>query len=231
MRKMTIDDLIEKIKTYNPNVDEAEIRSAYELAKVNHQGQKRNSGEDYIIHPLHVAMILADMNMDSATIIAGLLHDTIEDTSVTYEDIEKKFGKEIAELVDGVTKLKKLNYKSKAEKQAENIRKMVLAMAKDIRVIIVKLADRLHNMTTLEYMTEAKKIEKATETLEIYAPIADRLGMSRVKWELEDLSLRYLDPDEYYKLVDMVNKRRKEREELINSIIDTLKVNLSLIHI
>ena len=200
---MTIDDLIEKIKTYNPNVDETEIRSAYELARVNHQGQKRNSGEDYIIHPLHVAMILADMNMDSATIIAGLLHDTIEDTSVTYEDIEKKFGKEIAELVDGVTKLKKLNYKSKAEKQAENIRKMVLAMAKDIRVIIVKLADRLHNMRTLEYMTEAKKIEKATETLEIYAPIADRLGMSRVKWELEDLSLRYLDPDEYYKLVDL----------------------------
>ena len=231
MRKMTIDDLIEKIKTYNPNVDEAEIRSAYELAKVNHQGQKRNSGEDYIIHPLHVAMILADMNMDSATIIAGLLHDTIEDTSVTYEDIEKKFGKEIAELVDGVTKLKKLNYESKAEKQAENIRKMVLAMAKDIRVIIVKLADRLHNMRTLEYMTEAKKIEKATETLEIYAPIADRLGMSRVKWELEDLSLRYLDPDEYYKLVDMVNKRRKEREELINSIIDTLKVNLERVGI
>lgn len=231
MRKMTIDDLIEKIKTYNPNVDEAEIRSAYELAKVNHQGQKRNSGEDYIIHPLHVAMILADMNMDSATIIAGLLHDTIEDTSVIYEDIEKKFGKEIAELVDGVTKLKKLNYKSKAEKQAENIRKMVLAMAKDIRVIIVKLADRLHNMRTLEYMTEAKKIEKATETLEIYAPIADRLGMSRVKWELEDLSLRYLDPDEYYKLVDMVNKRRKEREELINSIIDTLKVNLERVGI
>lgn len=228
---MTIDDLIEKIKTYNLNVDEAEIRSAYELAKVNHQGQKRNSGEDYIIHPLHVAMILADMNMDSATIIAGLLHDTIEDTSVTYEDIEKKFGKEIAELVDGVTKLKKLNYKSKAEKQAENIRKMVLAMAKDIRVIIVKLADRLHNMRTLEYMTEAKKIEKATETLEIYAPIADRLGMSRVKWELEDLSLRYLDPDEYYKLVDMVNKRRKEREELINSIIDTLKVNLERVGI
>lgn len=228
---MTIDDLIEKIKTYNPNVDETEIRSAYELARVNHQGQKRNSGEDYIIHPLHVAMILADMNMDSATIIAGLLHDTIEDTSVTYEDIEKKFGKEIAELVDGVTKLKKLNYKSKAEKQAENIRKMVLAMAKDIRVIIVKLADRLHNMRTLEYMTEAKKIEKATETLEIYAPIADRLGMSRVKWELEDLSLRYLDPDEYYKLVDMVNKRRKEREELINSIIDTLKVNLERVGI
>ena len=231
MRKMTIDDLIEKIKTYNPNVDETEIRSAYELARVNHQGQKRNSGEDYIIHPLHVAMILADMNMDSATIIAGLLHDTIEDTSVTYEDIEKNFGKEIAELVDGVTKLKKLNYKSKAEKQAENIRKMVLAMAKDIRVIIVKLADRLHNMRTLEYMTEAKKIEKATETLEIYAPIADRLGMSRVKWELEDLSLRYLDPDEYYKLVDMVNKRRKEREELINSIIDTLKVNLERVGI
>ena len=228
---MTIDDLIKKMETYNPNLNEDKVRSAYEMARIHHEGQKRNSGEDYIIHPLNVAMILADMDMDTSTIIAGLLHDTIEDTSVTYEDVEKNFGKEIADLVEGVTKLTKISYKSKEEKQAENIRKMVLAMAKDIRVIIVKLADRLHNMRTLEYMTDAKKIEKATETLEIYAPIADRLGMSRIKWELEDLSLRYLHPDEYYKLIDMVNKRRKEREDLINYIIASLKEHLSKVGI
>lgn len=228
---MTIDDLIKKMETYNPNLNEDKVRRAYEMARIHHEGQKRNSGEDYIIHPLNVAMILADMDMDTSTIIAGLLHDTIEDTSVTYEDVEKNFGKEIADLVEGVTKLTKISYKSKEEKQAENIRKMVLAMAKDIRVIIVKLADRLHNMRTLEYMTDAKKIEKATETLEIYAPIADRLGMSRIKWELEDLSLRYLHPDEYYKLIDMVNKRRKEREDLINYIIASLKEHLSKVGI
>ncbi|MBL7575129.1 GTP pyrophosphokinase [Peptoniphilus asaccharolyticus DSM 20463] len=222
-----IEKLIEKIKSYNPSADFEQIKLAFEIAEVNHKGQKRNSGEDYIIHPLNVAMILADMNMDTPTIIAGLLHDTIEDTEVTFEDVEKNFGIEITYLVDGVTKLKKLNYKNKQEKQAENIRKMVLAMAKDIRVIIVKLADRLHNMRTLEYMTDAKKHEKARETIEIYAPIADRLGMSKIKWELEDLSLRYIDPDKYYKLVDMVNKRRQEREDLINRIIAELKQNLT----
>ncbi|MDO5715872.1 MAG: bifunctional (p)ppGpp synthetase/guanosine-3',5'-bis(diphosphate) 3'-pyrophosphohydrolase [Tissierellia bacterium] len=226
-----IDILIDKIKEYNPNANEILIREAFELAKENHKGQKRNSGEDYIIHPFNVALILGDMNMDTATIIAGLLHDTIEDTDVTYEEVQDKFGTEIADLVDGVTKLKKLNYKNKEEKQAENIRKMVLAMAKDIRVIIVKLADRLHNMRTLEYMTDAKKVEKASETLEIYAPIADRLGMSRIKWELEDLSLRYLDPDNYYTLVDMVSKRRSEREELINRIIRELKEHLDTVGI
>lgn len=226
-----IDELIEKIKIYNPNVDVEQVKLAYEIARKNHEGQKRNSGEDYIIHPLNVAMILADMNMDTPTIIAGLLHDTIEDTAVTFEDVEKNFGAEIAYLVDGVTKLKKLNYKNKQEKQAENIRKMVLAMAKDIRVIIVKLADRLHNMRTLEYMTDAKKQEKALETIEIYAPIADRLGMSKIKWELEDLSLRYLDPENYYKLVEMVNKRRQEREDLINHIIAELEQNLTKLDI
>ena len=222
-----IEKLIEKIKSYNPNANFEQIRLAFEIAKKNHEGQKRNSGEDYIIHPLNVAMILAEMNMDTPTIIAGLLHDTIEDTEVTFEDVEKNFGIEIAYLVDGVTKLKKLNYRNKQEKQAENIRKMVLAMAKDIRVIIVKLADRLHNMRTLEYMTDSKKHEKALETIEIYAPIADRLGISKIKWELEDLSLRYIDPDKYYKLVDMVNKRRQEREDLINRIIAELKQNLT----
>ncbi len=226
-----IEELIKKIKTYNPELDEEMLRKAYNLANEHHKEQKRNSGEDYIIHPLNVAMILADMNMDTPTIIAGLLHDTIEDTDVTYDDIKTMFREEIADLVDGVTKLKKLSYKTKQEKQAENIRKMVLAMAKDIRVIIVKLADRLHNMRTLEYMTDAKKKEKALETLEIYAPIADRLGMSRIKWELEDSSLRYLDPENYYQLMDMVNKRRNEREDLINSIIDTLKENLDNVNI
>lgn len=221
-----LEELLEKIRAYNPNVDEDLITKAFNMAEEHHRGQKRNSGEDYIIHPFNVALILADMNMDTPTIIAGLLHDTIEDTDVSYEDVQKEFGTEIAELVDGVTKLKKLNYKTKKEKQAENIRKMVLAMAKDIRVIIVKLADRLHNMRTLEYMTPEKKKEKALETIEIYAPIADRLGMSKVKGELEDLSLRYLEPDKYYKLIDMVNKRRNEREALINSIIETLKENL-----
>ena len=230
MLKM-IEELIEKIKKYNPELDEEMLRKAYKLAYDHHKGQKRNSGEDYIIHPLNVAMILADMHMDTPTIIAGLLHDTIEDTDVTYDDIKNMFREEIANLVDGVTKLKKLNYKTKQEKQAENIRKMVLAMAKDIRVIIVKLADRLHNMRTLEYMTDAKKKEKALETLEIYAPIADRLGMSKIKWELEDSSLRYLDPENYYQLMDMINKRRNEREDLINSTIKTLKENLDKIGI
>lgn len=223
--------LINKAKEYNPNADFNLITKAFNMAELHHRGQKRNSGEDYIIHPLNVALILADMNMDTQTIIAGLLHDTIEDTDVTYEDIKNDFGEEIANLVDGVTKLKKLNYKTKRENQAENIRKMVLAMAKDIRVIIVKLADRTHNMRTLEYMTEEKKHEKALETIEIYAPIADRLGMSRVKWELEDLSLRYLDPDNYYKLVDMVNKRRNEREDLINKLIEEISKSIKAIGI
>ncbi len=226
-----IDELINKIKKYNPDGDFDLIKKAYNLAKESHKGQLRNSGEEYIIHPYNVALILAGMNMDTATIIAGLLHDVVEDTQVTYDEIKNEFGEEIAELVDGVTKLKKLNYRSKQEKQAENIRKMVLAMAKDIRVIIVKLADRLHNMRTLEYMTEEKKREKATETLEIYAPLADRLGMSQMKWELEDLSLRYLDPQNYYKLVDMVNKRRNERESLINSIISTIGEQLKHVNI
>lgn len=226
-----LDELIKKVKDYNPNADVELLTKAFNLASDHHLGQKRNSGEDYIIHPFNVALILAEMNMDTATIIAGLLHDTIEDTDVTYEDVQKDFGTEIADLVDGVTKLKKLNYKNKQEKQAENIRKMVLAMAKDIRVIIVKLADRLHNMRTLEYMTDMKKVEKATETLEIYAPIADRLGMSKIKWELEDLSLRYLDPENYYTLVEMVNKRRSEREDLINHIISELKLHLNKVGI
>lgn len=221
-----IEQLIEKILSYNPEADVDKVREAYDYAEKHHEGQKRNSGEDYIVHPFNVALILAEMNMDVSAIIAGLLHDTIEDTDVTYDDVKERFGEEVAILVEGVTKLKMLSYQTKQEKQAENIRKMVLAMAKDIRVVIVKFADRLHNMRTLEYMTPEKKHDKALETIEIYAPLADRLGMSRVKSELEDLSLRYLDPENYYNLVDMVNRRRSEREALIQSLIDDISKQL-----
>ncbi|MFB0971386.1 MAG: bifunctional (p)ppGpp synthetase/guanosine-3',5'-bis(diphosphate) 3'-pyrophosphohydrolase [Neofamilia sp.] len=221
-----IKELIDKTKYYNQNIDEKTITDAFDLAFEMHKGQKRNSGEDYIIHPFHVALILAELHMDTATIIAGLLHDVVEDTDFSLEDIEKRFGTDVAHIVDGVTKLAKISYKTKEEKQAQNIRKMVLAMANDIRVIIVKLADRLHNMRTLEYMTEAKKKEKAGEVVEIYAPLANRLGISKLKWELEDLALRYLDYDGYYDLVERVSKRRTEREKLINSIVEILYKNL-----
>jgi guanosine-3',5'-bis(diphosphate) 3'-pyrophosphohydrolase len=226
-----LENLLSKIQEYYPYADMELIIRAYNFAENCHEGQYRNSGEKYFVHPYNVAMILADLNMDDKTIAAALLHDVLEDTEVTYETLVDKFGEEVANLVDGVTKLKKLKFKSKQESQAENLRKMVLAMAKDIRVIIIKLADRLHNMRTLEYMSEAKKKEKALETLEIYAPLAHRLGMSKIKWELEDLSLRYLDPDGYYDLVEKVSKRRKEREEYINRIIKELDKNLEEMHI
>ena len=221
-----LEKLISKIEQYNPHADLHLVIKAYNYAEAAHEGQLRNSGEKYIVHPVNVALILAELNMDTSTIIAGLLHDVIEDTSISYDRIQNEFGKEVADLVDGVTKLKKLQYKTKQENQAENLRKMVLAMANDIRVIIVKLADRLHNMRTLEYMTDEKKKEKALETLEIYAPIAHRLGISKFKWELEDLSLRYLDPDNYYDLVDRVSKRRLERETYIQNIISVLNEKL-----
>ena len=226
-----LEKLLLRIEQYNPDADLELVIKAYHFAQTCHEGQLRNSGEKFFTHPVNVAMNLADLSMDTATIIAGLLHDTIEDTDATHEQIEEKFGAEIADLVEGVTKLKKLQYMTKQENQAENLRKMVLAMAKDIRVIIVKLADRLHNMRTLEYMSDEKKKEKALETLEIYAPLAHRLGISKIKWELEDLSLRYLDADNYYDLVERVSKRRKEREEYIDSIIATLKVRLDNVDI
>ncbi len=217
-----LEKLISKVEQYNPQADMSLIIRAFTLGQSAHEGQKRNSGENFFIHPLNVALILADLSMDTPTIVAGLLHDVVEDTEYTHEDLVEEFGEEIAELVDGVTKLKNIRYKTKQENQAENLRKMVLAMAKDIRVIIVKLADRLHNMRTLEYMTDEKKKEKATETLEIYAPIAHRLGISKIKWELEDLSLRYLEPEAYYELVEKVSIKRDEREEFIQLIIKTL---------
>lgn len=221
-----LENLILKIEQYNPQADMKQIVKAYNFAETAHDGQYRNSGERFFIHPYNVAMILADLNMDTVSIVAGLLHDVIEDTEVTHRRLEDEFGEEVANLVEGVTKLKKLKYKTKQENQAENLRKMVVAMAKDIRVIIIKLADRLHNMRTLEYMSEEKKKEKALETLEIYAPLAHRLGISKIKWELEDLSLRYLDPEGYYDLVDKISKERREREAYIQMIIDTLSEKL-----
>jgi len=222
-----LENLVSTIEQYNPQADLGLIKKAYEYANSAHEGQLRNSGEHYIVHPGNVALILAELNMDTATIIAGLLHDVIEDTDISYEKISEEFGTEVSDLVDGVTKLKKLQYKTKQENQAENLRKMVLAMAKDIRVIIIKLADRLHNMRTLEYMTDEKRKEKAMETLEIYAPLAHRLGISKIKSELEDLSLRFLDPENYYDLVERVSMRRREREVYIKGIIDTLNEKLA----
>ncbi|MGJ7045867.1 RelA/SpoT family protein [Thermoanaerobacterium thermosulfurigenes] len=227
-----IEKIIERVKKYDQSEDDINlILKAYNYALKAHEGQYRNSGEPYIVHPVEVAMILADLELDVSTIASGLLHDVIEDTSISYEDIKNEFGQEIADLVDGVIKLGMIEYKSKVEQQAENMRKMLIAMAKDIRVIMIKLADRLHNMRTLKFLSEEKQKEKAQETLEIYAPIAHRLGMSMIKWELEDLSLRYLHPDEYYSLVEKVAKKRKEREESIKELIEKLKEKLNEIGI
>lgn len=215
--------LVEKVKKYDPNCNLELLEKAYQVSSTAHEGQQRNSGEPYIIHPVEVAIILADMELDMTALVAALLHDTIEDTTCTYETLKAEFGTTVAELVDGVTKLGKIPFTSKEEQQVENLRKMFVAMAKDIRVILIKLADRLHNMRTLKYMTEGKQIEKARETLEIYAPLAHRLGISKIKWELEDLCLRYLDPKGYYDLVEKVAYKRKEREAYISEIVKTLK--------
>jgi guanosine-3',5'-bis(diphosphate) 3'-pyrophosphohydrolase len=220
--------LLEKqILSYSPSADIDLIRKAYEFAKEAHSGQHRVSGEPFIFHPLGVAKILADLELDLATIAAGLLHDVAEDTDYTIEDIEKNFGSEIALLVDGVTKLGKLEFKTKEEQQAENLRKMFFAMAKDIRIILIKLADRLHNMRTLKSMPKEKQREKAIETIDIFAPLAHRLGISKVKWELEDLAFRYLESDHYYELVEKVAKKRQERENHINKMIEILKERLT----
>ena len=216
-------ELKAKIKKYNAGCDFELLDKAYAMAKKAHEGQLRESGEPYITHPLEVAHILADLEMDCTTLIAGLLHDTVEDTNCTFEEIKEQFGDSVAMLVDGVTKLDKIPYTTKEELQAENLRKMFLAMAKDIRVILIKLADREHNIYTLRYLPEDKQKEKARETLEIYAPLAHRLGISRIKWELEDSSFRYLHPKEYYDLVEKIAKKRREREEYINKIINEIK--------
>lgn len=222
------DMLIARIRKYHPSTDVSKIRKAYELADEAHGKQFRKSGEPYIIHPLWVSIILADLEMDKETIIAAMLHDVVEDTDISEAEISAQFGGEVALLVDGVTKLGRLSYSSdKLEVQAENLRKMFLAMAKDIRVIIIKLADRLHNMRTLQFMTPAKQKEKAKETMDIYAPIAQRLGISKIKTELDDLALKYSQPEVFFDLVDQINSRKTEREEFVQQIVEEVSAHLN----
>ena len=221
-------DLILRVRKYHPSDDITLIEKAYNVANEAHKDQMRKSGEPYIIHPLYVAIILADLEMDKETIVAGILHDVVEDTIMTYDEIAQMFGTDVANLVDGVTKLGRLEFAGgdKLEEQAENLRKMFLAMAKDIRVIMIKLADRLHNMRTLKHMRPEKQQEKARETLDIYAPIAQRLGISKIKVELDDLSLKYLEPDVYYDLVDKIATKKNEREAYVQSIVDEVSEHI-----
>ena len=224
--------LVDRVRKYHPSADISMIEKAYRIGKEAHKDQARKSGEPYIIHPLWVGIILADLEMDKETIVAGMLHDAVEDTDMTLDDVTREFGEEVALLVDGVTKLGQLSYsQDKLEVQAENLRKMFLAMAKDIRVIIIKLADRLHNMRTLEFMTPEKQQEKARETMDIYAPIAQRLGISKIKTELDDLSLKYWKPDVYYQLVKDLNARKTEREEFVQQIVAEVSKHMANAHI
>ena len=216
--------LIKKIEKYHPSKNFDIIEKAYLLAQKAHQNQKRKSGEPYIIHPLYVASILADLELDLESIVAGLLHDVIEDSLYSYDDLKNNFNEEIAIIVDGVTKLEKFTYSSKEELQAENYRKMFLAMAKDIRVILIKVADRLHNMRTLQFMREEKQKEIAQETLDIYAPLATRLGIFKIKIELEDLCLRYLDKEAYYNLATMIERKKSERESYVEKIVSEISL-------
>ncbi|WP_337398946.1 RelA/SpoT family protein, partial [Congzhengia sp.] len=217
------ESLKKRVLEYNANFDIAKLEKAYELARTAHEGQMRESGEPYLTHPLEVAYILADLELDCDTLVGALLHDVVEDTSYTVADINREFGESVAIIVDGVTKLSKIQYTTAEEQQVENLRKMFLAMAKDVRVILIKLADRLHNMRTIKAKSEKKQREKARETLEVYAALAHRLGMSKIKWELEDLSLKYIDPVAYKEITESINLKKQEREQFINDIMDTLK--------
>ncbi|WP_199617464.1 RelA/SpoT family protein [Paenibacillus alkalitolerans] len=223
---MGIEQLLEKASSYIKEADLARIREAYAFAESAHRGQTRKSGEPYILHPVAVADILVDLQMDATTVIAGLLHDVVEDTNVTTQDLEAKFGRTCALLVDGLTKLEKIEFKSKEEAQNENYRKMFIAMAQDIRVIIIKLADRLHNMRTLKFQSEEARRRISEETLEIFCPISHRLGMAAIRWEMEDISLRYLNPQQYYRIVNLMQKKRAERELHISEVMDKIREKL-----
>ncbi|GFP34706.1 GTP pyrophosphokinase [Candidatus Hakubella thermalkaliphila] len=229
--KTDIDELIEKIKEYHPAVEDSLIKKAYQMAQACHLNQKRRSGEPYIAHPIGVAYIIADMRLDTASVISALLHDIIEDSSVTIEDVREEFGDQIATIVDGVTRINRLSFRSDEEEQAENLRKMLIAMAKDIRIILVKLADRLHNMRTLYHLHEEKRITKAKETLDVYAPLAHRLGMSQVKCELEDLAFTTIYPKQYQELNQLVYETAGEREEFINRTIERIEEELTKVGI
>ena len=220
-------NIINQIESYNPNADLSVVVKAYNFAEMAHSNaQTRFSGERYFIHPYNVALILADLHVDVQTIAAGLLHDVVEDTGITYNEIKREFGEEIANMVDGVTKLSKVKYRNKEERQAESLRKMIIAMSKDIRVVIIKLADRLHNIRTLQYMPDEKQYQKAMETIEIYAPIANRLGIASIKWELEDLSLKYIDHEGYEDLQKKVQEKSEKRKDYISHIIDVIQEKL-----
>ncbi|HSK93661.1 MAG TPA: HD domain-containing protein, partial [Candidatus Angelobacter sp.] len=228
----TIDEVIAEAATHRPGLNETLIRRAYETAAMAHEGQVRSSGEPYITHPVAVAHFLATLQLDAETLAAAILHDVPEDTDVTLADIEKRFGREVARLVDGVTKLSKFgSARTMEEQQAENIRKMFMAMAEDVRVVIIKLADRLHNMRTLGFLTPEKQARIARQTMEIYAPLAHRLGMWQIKWELEDLSFKYLEPEKYRQMVEMLADRRRARETFVNKSIGILRKELGKVGI
>ena len=222
---------MDRVRSYLPEEDWPVIERAFALADKAHAPQKRASGEPYILHPLGVATILSELQIDRSTLVSALLHDVVEDTEVTLDDVEAEFGPEVAFLVDGVTKLNQFQYQTKEEQQIENYRKMILAMAKDVRVVVIKLGDRLHNMRTLKYMRPDKQQRIAQETLEIFAPLAHRLGIFNIKWELEDLSFRYLEPEKYYDLVQQMSEKRQARENIVNDTMDTLKKALETAHI
>ncbi len=221
-----VGEIIEMIKKYAPNADTDKVYKAYEFAKSLHEGQKRKSGDPYIVHPVEVAYIAAQLSLDATAITACLLHDVVEDTSCTYEDVAQMFGTPVAELVDGVTKLKQIKYSSREEQQVENLRKMFLAMAKDIRVVVIKLIDRLHNMRTMNFMPRHKQLRISKETLDVYAPLSHRLGMSKIKIELEDLSLKYLDPDAYEEIRESINQKKSVRDKYITDIMDIFRKKL-----
>ncbi len=227
----TLEQIEAQIRAYNPDADLTDIDTAYEFAVKAHHGQMRKSGEPFVNHPIEVTLILAELHLDTATLKAALLHDVVEDSEVTLEEVRDLFGDEVAELVDGVTKLGQIEFESLSEQQSNNLRKMLIAMAKDIRVILIKLADRLHNMRTLAALPPERRLDKARETMEIYAPLAHRLGISQVKWELEDLAFFYLEPAKFHQVSRMVAESRQKRQEYAGQVIEQLRDELSKVGI
>ncbi len=227
----SLDSLLRKVRSYNPKADVKTVQSAYDFAEASHRGQVRKSGEPFIEHPLGVAHVLADLGMDTTTLVAALLHDVVEDTELSLEDVEREYGEQVAAIVDGLTKLDRITYRSREQQQAENVRKMIVAMARDIRVLIIKLADRLHNMRTLDSLARPKQELKATETLEIYAPLAHRLGIFQIKWELEDLSFRTLHPKRFEEIASLVGKAEHERAAYLEQVVDEVNRQLRKIKV